>query len=342
MDVAGEPIVGRRAWRGAELQHRSDWIVNLAPEQVGSLYQLADKLPVDSDEWPGLNLDEYCPESLTGLITAVSAELSSGRGFALIRGIDPADTERLRRVFWVFGVGVGQPVMQNAKGEVLSIVADRFAGAERGRDTRGYESNDELRFHCDGGDCIAMCCIRQAPEGGLNGLVSLFAIYNEILANYPEHMQALKTGYELYSRKEQGDAASTKNLGKVQERRIPVFAWHQGRMSAWLNIQLAEIAAEVSGKNFGSGEREALACVETIANRPDLQLTFMQQPGDVLLINNLAVMHRREKYFDSVDAAEKRSLYRMWLNLHDSQPVLAAHSALRQGIPAPSPAIAAL
>ena len=63
MDVAGEAIVGRRAWRGAELQDRSDWIVNLAREQVGSLYQLADKLPVDSDDWPGLNLDGYCPES---------------------------------------------------------------------------------------------------------------------------------------------------------------------------------------------------------------------------------------------------------------------------------------
>ena len=71
--------------------------------------------------------------------------------------------------------------MQNARGEILSLVTDRFAGAERGVDTRGYESNDELRFHCDGGDCIGMSCIRQAPEGGTNGLVSLFAIYNEIL-----------------------------------------------------------------------------------------------------------------------------------------------------------------
>ena len=86
MDVAGESIVGRRAWWGAELQHRSDWVVNLAREQVGSLYQLADKLPVDSDEWPGLNLDGYYPKSLTGLITSGSAKLSCGRGFALNRG----------------------------------------------------------------------------------------------------------------------------------------------------------------------------------------------------------------------------------------------------------------
>ena len=71
---------------------------------------------------------------------------------------------------------LGTPVMQNARGEVLSEVFDRYAGAERGVDTRGYESNDELRFHCDGGDCIGMSCVRQSPIPCTNGLVSLFAI----------------------------------------------------------------------------------------------------------------------------------------------------------------------
>jgi hypothetical protein len=245
-------------------------------------------------------------------------------------------------VFWTLGVAVGNPVMQNAKGEVLSIVADRFAGAQRGRDTRGYESNDELRFHCDGGDCIAMCCIRQAPRGGMNGLVSLFSIYNEMLSNHPEHLEVLKRGYALYSRKEKGDTESTKNLGKVQQNLIPVFAWHEGRMSTWLNIQLAEIAAEVSEGGFSEADRAALTCVEAVANQPGMQLTFMQRPGDMLFINNLAVMHRRDKFFDSANPEERRSLYRMWINLGDGQPVVPAHAALRRGIRGPSPAIASL
>jgi hypothetical protein len=259
----------------------------------------------------------------------------------LLRGVDANDTERLRRVFWIIGNGLGEPVMQNARGEVLSIIADRFAGAERGVDIRGYESNDELRFHCDGGDCIGMSCVRQAPEGGTNGLVSLFAVYNEILASHPQHLDVLMQGFPLYSRKEKGDAESTKKLGKVQQRRIPVFAWHQGRMSTWLNIQLAELAAEVSGQAFSDAERDALACVESVANRPDMQLTFKQEPGDVLFINNLAVMHRREKYHDVQDEAQKRMLYRMWINLHRSQPVIAQHAALRRGIRGPRPVIAA-
>lgn len=341
-DVVGEPILDRRGWRGEDLQDSADWVVALSAGQLEALNQLASQLPSSSDQWLHADYQSETPSEIQVLVNQAKEELAFGRGFTLIRGAQSSDVEQLRRVFWLLGLGVGDPVMQNAKGEVLSIVADRFAGAERGRDTRGYESNDELRFHCDGGDCIAMCCIRQAPQGGMNGLVSLFSIYNEMLVNHPEHLDVLKRGYALYSRREKGDAESTKNLGKVQQNRIPVFAWHEGRMSTWLNIQLAEIAAEVSGEGFSAAERAALTCVEAVANQSDMQLTFVQQPGDILFINNLAVMHRRDKFFDSANPNEKRSLYRMWINLRNGQPVVPAHAGLRRGIRGPSPTIASL
>jgi len=345
-DKTGELITDARAWRGAELVE-SDWVTHLADSEIEVLHDMAAALPSDESTW--LNLDRRDigkkDAAVAEVLQRASSELASGKGFVLLRGLDAYDPERLRRVFWIIGNGLGEPVMQNAKGEVLSVVTDRFAGAERGVDTRGYESNDELRFHCDGGDCIGMSCVRQAPQGGANGLVSLFTIYNEILSNYPEHLDVLTRGYPLYSRKEKGDVASTKKLGKVQQKPIPVFAWHslhgKGRMSAWLNIKLAELAAEVSDQAMTDAEREALACVEALALRPELQLTFSQQPGDVLFVNNLAVMHRREKYYDAPDENKKRMLYRMWINLHESRPLVAQHAALRRGIPGSKPVIAA-
>ena len=339
-DIAGEPVTNRRAWRGAELA-QTDWITHLGSDEIDALYKLADALPSDDSEWLETDSHLITDSVVKKLFASASDELADGKGFVLLRGLDANDNERLRRVFWIIGNGLGQPVMQNARGEVLSIVADRFAGAERGVDTRGYESNDELRFHCDGGDCIGMSCVRQAPEGGTNGLVSLFALYNEILSKHPEHLDTLTQGYPLYSRKEKGDAEATKKLGKVQQTRIPVFGWHEGRMSTWLNIQLAELAAEVSGQAYSDAERDALACIETLANDPEMQLTFIQEPGDVLFINNLAVMHRREKYHDADDPAQKRMLYRMWINLHLGQSVVSQHAALRKGIRGPRPTIAA-
>ena len=339
-DIAGEEIAGTRAWRGADLE-QSGWITHLTDEEVDALYDLARDPPSDDSSWLRASADQSLAPVLQELLSTASEELVSGKGFVLLRGLDASDSERLRRVFWILGNGLGNPVMQNAKGEVLSVVVDRFAGAERGVDTRGYESNDELRFHCDGGDCIGMSCVRQAPEGGTNGLVSLFSLYNEILNNHPQHLDALTRGYPLYSRKEKGDSESTKKLGKVQQTRIPVFAWHEGAMSTWLNIQLAELAAEVSGQAYSDAERDALSCIERLANRPEMQLTFKQAPGDVIFINNLAVMHRREKYHDAEDSTQKRMLYRMWINLHQDRPVIPQHAALRKGIRGPTPRIAA-
>jgi alpha-ketoglutarate-dependent taurine dioxygenase len=340
-DKVTERVMDARAWRGAELAG-SDWITHLDDHEVKALYELADRLPQSDSAWLGYDHSQILQSPVAETLRVAGRELANGKGFVLFRGVDASDAERLRRVFWIVSKGLGEPVMQNARGEVLSIIADRFAGAERGVNTRGYESNDELRFHCDGGDCIGMSCIRQAPQGGGNGLVSLFAIYNEILTRHPQHLAALMQGYPLYARKEKGDAESTKHLGKVQQTRIPVFAWHEGRMSTWLNIQLAELAAEVSGQIYSPAETDALACVEAVANRPEMQLTFKQEPGDILFINNLAVMHRRDKYHDAQGGTQKRMLYRTWINLHRSQALVAQHAALRKGIRGPSPVIAAI
>ena len=339
-DIPGQPIVDRRAWRGAELAE-SDWATHLSALEISALHDMADALPADDKGWLEADRRQIMTPAVDKLLETAREELAMGKGFVLLRGLDASDAERLRRVFWIIGNGIGEPVMQNARGEVLSIVADRFAGAERGVDTRGYESNDELRFHCDGGDCIGMSCIHQAPEGGGNGLVSLFALYNEILTHHPQYLDALMQGFPLYSRKEKGDHESIKKLGSVQQTRIPVFAWHDGAMSTWLNIQLAELAGEVSGQAFSETERDALACIETIANDPSMQLTFKQEPGDVIFINNLAVMHRRDKYHDAADEAKKRMLYRMWINLHGASSVTREHAALRRGIRGPGPTIAA-
>ena len=103
--------------------------------------------------------DSYCLEGWTPVISSSSA------------------------AFWIIGTGLGEPVMQNAE-EKCSVWLQTALRERSAASIPGYESNDELRFHCDGGDCIGMSCIRQAPRGGTNGLVSLFAVYNEILEKH--------------------------------------------------------------------------------------------------------------------------------------------------------------
>lgn len=336
-ETPGQRARRERAWRGEDFQAEQDWVTHLLPEEVQELEQIAAELPPRSAEWVGMKPDQMTRPLIESRLQGVARELGDGRGFALIRGLDASEPETLRGMFWAIGNHLGTPVMQNTRGEILSEVRDLYAGAPRGIDTRGFESNDELRFHADGGDCIGMACVRQAPSGGANGLVSLLSIYNELLAHHPEHLDVLCRGFPLYVRKEKGAAGS--RLGKVNEKRIPVFAWERGHMSAWLNLKLAEIAAQVSGSRMSHGEQAALECLEEIAERPELKLSFRQRPGDVLFVHNLAVMHRRDRYTDDPAPAESRLLYRMWTNLHEPRPVVPAHARLRHGIPGPRPVV---
>ena len=79
----------------------------------------------------------------------------------------------------------------------------------------------------------------------------------------------------------------------------------------------------MSGTPFTEAEQAALDAVDEIAERPSMQLQASQQPGDVVWVNNLAVMHRRERYVDHDDPAQRRLLYRMWLNNREPAAVIA-------------------
>ena len=323
------------AWRSTDRPTVDAWRSSLTDDAVRAITAAAARLPEEPARWAD-DPSEATDASVGAVLAELSTQLWDGPGFFWLRGLPAVDADQLRRLFWVVGNTLGEAVMQNARGEILSEVTDRFAGAERGPDTRGYESNDELRFHCDGGDSIGLCCVIAAPTGGDNGLVSLRAIREEIVAHHPEHLPVLERGFALYARREASPDGSTG--GTVNARRIPVFSQGNGE-TAWLNIRLAELATEMSGEPFTPEERAALECVETIAERPDMKLTFRTEPGDIVWVNNLAVMHRRDHYVDHPDPAQARRLYRMWLNRRGHHPVIPEHAALRAGIRGPAATI---
>jgi hypothetical protein len=336
-DVLGAAVDRDRAWHSTDLDDGA--ITSLSVTEIGDLAYAAKALPADCFDWADFSLDAITTAPLSARFDELAEEVAHGRGFVILRGLDANDPEMLRRMFWILGNHFGTPVMQNARGEILSEVYDRFAGAPRSIDSRGYESNDELRFHCDGGDCIGLGCVRPSPTGGGSGLVSLFAIYNELLAHHPEHLATLYRGFPLYVRKEAvGDGSSTREAS-VADRCMPTFAVKKGRLSAWLNMVLAEHAASALGKPMDATSRAALACVEEIAERPNMKLRFTLEAGDVMWVHNMAVMHRRDFYQDDPDPGKRRFFYRMWTNFRTPRDVVPEHAALRVGIRGPVPVV---
>ncbi len=340
-----QTVAGTRAWRSADFADESDWLTTIDDAGVEALAAAAAVLPDDPHRWVEVDAGDVVSDRVGDAIAGFANDLWHGKGFFWLRGLPVDNPELLRRLFWVIGNNLGVPTMQNKRGQVLSEVFDRFEGAERVVDTRGYESSDELTFHCDGGDAIGLACVRPAPTGGQNGLVSMAAIYNELLDSQPGHLDVLERGFGLYSRREASSDGGTAG-GAVNDRRLPSLSWNtdaggEPHFSAWMNRRLAELNAQMSSTPFTDAEQAALDAVDEIAERPEMQLQASQQPGDVVWGNNMAVMHRRDRYVDHEEPAQKRLLYRMWINSHEPAPVIAEHAMLRAGIRGPKPTIGA-
>lgn len=56
-----------------------------------------------------------------------------------------------------------------------------------------------------------------------------------------------------------------------------------------------------------------MALFEQIANEPALYLDMDFQPGDMQLLKNSVILHKRTAYVDHQDPSNKRHLLRLWL-----------------------------
>ncbi|MDZ7784653.1 MAG: TauD/TfdA family dioxygenase [Halioglobus sp.] len=255
----------------------------------------------------------------------LSSELDTGRGFAVLRGIDlpPVDVDYAYRVNWILALGLGEVIAQNANGEVIGAVQAVVDADDNGLNTRGYVSNAELRFHCDGGDVASLLCVRQAPEGGMSSLVSMVSIHNAMANECPHHLETLYRGLSLYMRKE-GD------LDGVALPRQPLFYPREDHLLAFINLRLLELPYEASGDPMPPAEREALDALEEIAERPEYKLTFKLQPG-TCRHHHAVCMHKRSRFVDDPDPDKSRLMLRLWYNLPDGRVAALQPPEMRAG-----------
>jgi hypothetical protein len=339
-EILETPLAAHMAWRGADLQGSDDWIDVIRPAEQAELRASAAQLPDDPARWTAFGRDELPLPALGPRIARMACELEDGRGFVLIRGldVDMPETE-IRRWYWVLGRHFGRMVAQNARGDLIGEVADR--GGRYGADphARGYTSNAEMRFHSDVADVVTLLCVRPAKSGGESSIVSTMTIYNHLLEEAPQILKTLYRGFRYYVRlAETGDGAEAK--GRVATVRDAMYVYCDGRLTGGINPQSIRSLPQVTGEGLPDDELQALDIVEELAERRGLALTLKMRAGDLLLVSNHMVLHKRTAFTDFEDPAAKRLLLRFWLNLHNGRrlPADCAKAINRNGFDPPTAA----
>jgi hypothetical protein len=171
-----EPLKGRAAWHGKDLDASGDWIRVLDDTQRREIDDALARVKRARLPLFGFTRDDFPLASTADLCGLISDELENGRGMVRLRGlpVERYSDDDLRRIFWGIGTHLGTSVYQNARGEIMGEVRDEtklsektYAPTEAGRITSSRaraRSTGPLRWHTDRCDVIALLCVRNAKR----------------------------------------------------------------------------------------------------------------------------------------------------------------------------------
>lgn len=320
--IQNHPITGPAAWKGPDIANDSRWTHQLSASAIAELEAALDQLRQRGLRFPDFRKEDFPLPGLAADLQRYADELENGRGFVLLRGlpVERYSDDDINALYYGLGLHMGTPVRQNPKGELLGMVMN--VGDASKKTTRVYETNLYLPYHSDPSDVVGLLCVRKAKAGGISSLVSVAAIYNEILRRHPEYLGLLYR--PMYF----------EHLCEPQPSLSPIFSYHQGKLSCRYLRQYIELGHEIRQLPLSRVEIEALDLFDTIMQDPSLRLDMMLEPGDIQFANNYAVLHARTAFVDHEDAAQRRKLLRLWLKMPNAR-TLAPEFPGRNGFPRP-------
>jgi hypothetical protein len=305
------------AWTARDLNRDpASWVLNLSPDHGRELeHAMTTVLERDMD-MINVSRETFPLPTLGPILSAVQAELTQGRGFSLIRGlnIENLSEREISIIFFGLGSHLGHARSQNAAGHILGHVRD--VGA-KGSDTnvRIYQTSERQTFHTDSCDVVGLICLQQAESGGDSLLVSAASIYNEFLEKRPDLLPYLF------------DPIATDRRGEVPEGmkpyfEIPVFTWHQNHLNVMYQRQYIDSAQRFEEAfRLSPSHVEALDMFDDLANDPDLCISMTLEPGDMQFVHNHALLHDRTGFQDWAEPERRRHLLRLWLSVPGDRPL---------------------
>jgi alpha-ketoglutarate-dependent taurine dioxygenase len=310
-DIGQTASFGIEAWRGADLEPDRGCIalpsavIDELDACVASLQRAP--LPVES-----LSPREFALDATRGFAAGVRGELERGCGFALLDRLPTGEWGRAGSIaaFWLLASCIGRPVAQSHDGKLVYDVTDR--GRPPGNGVRPDVTNVAQNFHTDNSynhvppQHVALLCLQPARSGGASGIVN-FAWALEQMRQ--RHAALLPRLYQPFYFDRQREHAE----GDVLVTHHPLFQREGARLVARLSYRQVVNGQRLAGKPLDREGKAALEALEAILEEPGAARTFQFEPGQVQLVNNRALGHRRSAFQDHPEPARRRHLVRLWL-----------------------------
>ncbi|NQZ70887.1 MAG: TauD/TfdA family dioxygenase [Lentisphaeria bacterium] len=307
-----EAVNNSSAWTGNELQTDKSWEFNLSPEQQDDLSTALQVIKDRGLPFAEMTRDDFQIPSLSKTIQGLLDELRDGRGIAVLRNV-PVDEDKIgdmEKLFWGLCTHMGTAVTQNSEAGLIHCVTDGKLRPKKG--SRGLGDPREISLHVDLSDCVALYCLRQAPDDPRSLFASSMNVYNEILKHHPEYLPRLYEGF-IWSRVEPRESETLSSNFK-----IPAYSTAGGRVTCRFHPGWIRDGMERAGETLSEEEEEIFAFIRELAYANAFPLHLRK--GDIVFCNNYLVFHGRDQHGLIDDEDKKRVLLRIWMDLPDVRP----------------------
>jgi alpha-ketoglutarate-dependent taurine dioxygenase len=309
--VMQSELSGGLVWHGESLP-RDAGLLAIPPAAREELEVVAALLA--DNPLPTLALDprDFALEHCRALMRDARRKLAEAPGFVVLDRIDVArfGKEVSTQLYWLLARLLARPVAQKWDGRMVYDVTD--LGKPPGNGVRPDITNAEQNFHVDNSynicppDYVALFCLATAMRGGVSGLVSFHAAHNEMRRRYPALLGRLYRPFIFDRQREHAP-------GDVMVHRAPIFETRDnvllGRISKFQIVNGYKLAGEA----MDAETEDALNAFDDIMMTEKLRFDFHFQPGQVQIVANRLLGHKRTGFTDWPEAERKRHLVRLWL-----------------------------
>jgi len=289
------------AWVGSDFASENEYVSALSPSDIAELEEALVHFKSLGLDGSAVSRGNFPLPTAGSMLENVRRDLYQGKGFGVIRGLNPAkySVEDLS----IMHLGIQAHIAnktgrQDKKGNMMvHIVADK---SSRAKMDHHRHSTAPITFHNEeAGDLVSWMTRSAAAAGGKCIISSAYTIYNILAASRPDLIRALaKSDWPFALPKFQcrpiifqSGENMIMNFGRTPLLGTPNYPRNDALPS------LTEI------------QRVALDKIEAIGRRTELEIAT--QAGDIHIINNLAILHRRDGFVN--DENQKRHLVRMRL-----------------------------
>jgi len=310
------PIDHPSAWKASDFKGAYDHAYDLTPRRLAAFDRALAAIRAAGLTLNGVAREHFELPEIADELAALREAVVNGRGFVVIRGfpIDRYAPDDIELIYWGLGTHFGIGQSQSVLGDRLGHVVDMTRSDPH---ARAYRNKQTLTLHTDLCDIVAMLSLQTSASGGVSLFASALAVHNEILKSRPEHLPFLYRGAPYHRRGEEmpGQLPWTPHD-------VPVLSHRQGIVSCRYVREYLLPGAEAAGRPLTPAQIAALDCFDAIANRDDVCLRFIIEPGTAIFFNNWTVLHGRTAFEDGDDPKHRRHLLRLWLEVPGARPVV--------------------